>query len=202
MPPVHPKGASRTKKLSLTRTASPTPLPPPSPGLVLKLVAIGRGTQNYTCDADNATAVPAAIGAKATLYNASCIAALYPDVLDALPEVALQFNITDAPELAPSNLLVSGVHYFVTTTTPFFDLDTANGQLGEAQCKKNASLSAPPDAPKGREGEAAVTWLKLTTKPGATGGLQEVFRLQTAGGSAPATCAGMPASFEVQYAAQ
>lgn len=165
-------------------------------------MAIGRGTQNYTCDANNATAAPVAFGAKATLYNASCIAGLYPDVLNSLPEVALQFNITDAAEMAPSNLIVSGHHFFISMTTPFFDLNTATMQLGEAPCAKNASITAPAGSPKGREGEGAVTWLKLTTKAGATGNLQEVFRVQTAGGSAPATCAGMPAAFEVQYAAQ
>jgi hypothetical protein len=104
--------------------------------------------------------------------------------------------------MAPSNLVVSGVHYFTTATTPFFNLDTAAAQLGQAQCAKNASVNAPADAPKGQGGEAAVAWLKLMTKSGATGDLQEVYRLETAGGSAPATCAGMPATFEVQYSAQ
>jgi len=186
----------------LTWPASPTPLPPPTAGLILKHVAIGRGTQNYTCDTKNATAIPVANGALATLYNASCIAGVYPDLLNTLPRVALQFNLTDAPKMAPSNLVVSGVHYFPNPTTPFFNLDTAASKLGQANCAKNASVSAPADAPKGQKGEAAVPWLKLTTKTGATGDLQEVYRLETAGGSAPATCAGMPATFEVQYSAQ
>ncbi|KAH8908822.1 malate dehydrogenase [Coniochaeta sp. PMI_546] len=182
--------------------ASPTPLPPPTAGLILKHVAIGRGTQNYTCDTKNATAIPVANGALATLYNASCVASAYPDLLNTLPKVALQFNLTEAPKMAPSNLVISGIHYFTTTTTPFFNLDTAAAKLGQAPCAKNASVSAPTDAPKGQGGEAAVPWLKLLTKTGATGDLQEVYRVETAGGSAPATCAGMPAAFEVQYSAQ
>jgi hypothetical protein len=104
--------------------------------------------------------------------------------------------------MAPSNLVVSGIHYFVTATTPFFNLDTTTAKLGQAQCSKNATVSAPADAPKGQGGEAAVPWLKLVTKTGATGDLQEIYRLETAGGSAPATCAGMAAAFEVQYSAQ
>jgi hypothetical protein len=104
--------------------------------------------------------------------------------------------------MAPSNLVVSGVHYFTGLTTPFFNLDTASAKLGQAPTAKNASTNAPANAPKGQHGEAAVTWLKLLTTAGATGDLQEVYRLETAGGSAPATCAGMPAAFEVQYSAQ
>lgn len=141
-------------------------------------------------------------GAVATLFNASCIASVYPDLLNTLPRVALQFNLTQAPKMAPSNLVVSGQHYFLNAATPFFNLDTATAKLGQAPCAKNASVSAPPDAPKGQGGEPAVAWLKLMTKAGATGDLMEVYRLETAGGSAPATCAGMPAAFEVQYSAQ
>ncbi|KAJ9142787.1 malate dehydrogenase [Pleurostoma richardsiae] len=186
-------------------TSSPS-LPAVTTGLTLKHVAIGRGTQNYTCDTTNATAAPVAIGAVATLFNASCVAAAYPDLLNLLPGVALRFNLTqpESPHtlLAPSNLVISGKHFFETTTTPFFNLDTDSLKLGEAPCSKNASVAAPADAPKGQQGEAAVPWLKLLTKDGATGNLQEVYRLETAGGSAPATCNGQPASFEVQYAAQ
>ncbi|KAI0909001.1 hypothetical protein F4823DRAFT_596699 [Ustulina deusta] len=188
-------------------TLSATPLPAPEAGLVLKHVAIGRGTQNYTCDATNATAAPAQVGAVATLFNASCIAAKYPDLLNLLPKLALQFDLpfsakdTNA-KMGPTELLVSGKHFFTNTTTPFFDLDTPRSQIGEAPCSKLNASSAPANAPKGRQGEAAVPWLRLGANSDATGGLHQVFRVETAGGSAPATCHGMPASFEVQYAAE
>lgn len=207
-----------------TAPIAPTALPAVSPGLVLKHVAVGRGTQNYTCDLSNSTAVPSAVGAVATLFNATCVAATYPDLLNTLPRVALAFNLSTAgalntgddavfpnnllpastnQRLAPGNAMISGHHFFTTTTTPFFNLDTTNfGQLGEAACAKNASVAAPADAAKGQGGEAAVPWLKLTAKEGATGRIQEVYRVETAGGSQPATCAGMPASFEVQYSAE
>lgn len=76
--------------------------------------------------------------------------------------------------------------------------------LGFAPCGKNASVPAPSGAPLGQNnvGLGAVAWLKLLTKSTATGDLQEVYRINTAGGSPPATCAGMPAAFEVQYAAE
>ncbi|KAL2025138.1 hypothetical protein VTK56DRAFT_140 [Thermocarpiscus australiensis] len=181
-------------------------LPPPSQGLILKHVAIGRGTQNYTCDVNNSTAAPNAAGAVATLFNASCVAATQPDLAKTLARAALHFPLTQSQstqKLSPSNLAASGVHYFTDATTAFFNLDVSSlWKLGEIPCAKNGSVPAPADAPTGLQGEPAVAWLKLNAKPGATGGLQEVYRVETVGGSPPATCQGMPAAFEVQYAAQ
>ncbi|KAI4602050.1 hypothetical protein KJ359_010916 [Pestalotiopsis sp. 9143b] len=182
---------------------APTPLPAVSAGLALKHVAVGRGTQNYTCDTTNATAAPVQIGAMATLFNASCIISTYPDLTNMVTRLALQFDLSaEETRLGPSNLAISGQHFFTNATTPFFNMDRPNLELGEAPCQKLNATNAPADATKGPNGSAAVPWLKLSTREGATGNLQEVYRVQTAGGSAPATCAGMAASFEVQYSAQ
>ncbi|KAH6654999.1 hypothetical protein BKA67DRAFT_656965 [Truncatella angustata] len=182
---------------------APVPLPSVSAGLTLKHVAVGRGTQNYTCDTTNSTAVPVAAGALATLFNASCIVSSYPDLANMITKMALQFTLTaEESRLGPSNLLISGQHYFTNATTPFFNLDRPNLQLGEAPTQKLNATNAPSDAAKGPDGAAAVPWLKLSTRNGATGDLQEVYRVETAGGSAPATCAGKTATFEVQYSAQ
>jgi len=186
--------------------ASPTPLPDPAAGLVLKHVAIGRGTQNYTCDTTNATAIPVSIGAMATLYNATCIASTYPDLLTALPNVALQFNLSGANQalLSPSDLAISGHHFFTNLTTPTFNLNSSAGNLGVAPCSKNNTVPAPAGAPKGQDnqGFGAVAWLKLLTRDGATGNLEEVYRVNTAGGNPPPTCAGQAATFEIQYASE
>ncbi|KAI0598164.1 hypothetical protein F4775DRAFT_556821 [Biscogniauxia sp. FL1348] len=190
-------------------TVSVSPLDPPTEGLTLKHVAVGRGTQNYTCDLANSTAVPVLAGAVATLFNASCVASAYPDLLQTLPKLALQFNLTADEggiggdiKMGPTNLVISGKHFFTNSTTPFFNLDTTQYQIGEAGCQKDGQTDAPADAPTGLQGEIAVPWLRLLTRSGATGNLQQVYRVQTAGGSAPDTCHGMPASFEVQYSAQ
>jgi hypothetical protein len=171
----------------------------------LKHVAIGRGTQNYSCGVIE-TAAPVALGAVATLYNASCVASTYPDLLSTLPDVALQFKLTDMNQdtLSPPNLATSGHHYFSNLTTPVFNLDTAVMDLGFAPCAKNNSEPAPASAAMGQddEGFGAVAWLKLLTRDGATGNLKEVYRVNTAGGKPPTTCAGMPATFEVEYAAE
>lgn len=180
---------------------APTPLPEPTSGLKLHHVAVGRGTQNYTCETSDSSSVPAAAGALAHLYNASCLAALYPDILEAIPAMAVHLNISLSSGLSPASLKESGVHYFTNATTPFFDLNTQSESLGEAPCAKNTTSAAPSDAAVGQNGEVAVPWLQLTTLYGATDGIKEVYRVTTAGGSAPATCAGLSQTFQVQYAA-
>jgi hypothetical protein len=99
---------------------------------------------------------------------------------------------------------VSGQHFFLNKTTPFFTLDTGGTQLGQASCTRNACVAAPADALIGQHGEGfgAVPWLQLLTNPGATGNLKEVYRLNTAGGEPPTNCSNMTATFKVQYAAE
>lgn len=179
---------------------APEALPVPFEGLSLHHVAVGRGTQNYTCDTSDPSSPPVAAGAVAHLFNASCVAALYPELLARIPGMAVHFDLAEAQELGPSGLSESGVHYFTNATTPFFNLDSQGLDVGHAPCEKNSTSPAPSDAAVGQQGESAVAWLKLTAREGATNGIKEVYRLTTAGGSAPATCEGKESSFEVQYA--
>lgn len=165
--------------------------------------------QNYTCANNTSSATPAPIGALAELYNASCIAANYPDILAFLPTLALQlpFSIGTNQTLAPANIALSGNHFFLTTTTPVFSLmaspDPAR-DLGVAVAQKVASSPAPPDATPGQGGVGygAVAWLFLNTTDATVGNIRGVYRLGTAGGSPPPTCENMPPTFSVQYAAQ
>ncbi|KIW70250.1 hypothetical protein PV04_02538 [Phialophora macrospora] len=182
---------------------APTPLPFP-PGLVLEHVAVGRGVQNYTCD--NATATPAAVGAVARFYNASCIAADWPDLLGLIPNLALQYPLPADPAapLAPSDLQLSTHHFFSNTTTPVFAFDAATSpDLGTVFAEKGNSSTAPANAVPGVNGvgNGAVPWLYLTTRPTTQGDIKAVYRLNTAGGQPPETCANMPAAFSVDYAA-
>jgi hypothetical protein len=191
---------------------APVPLPPPSAGLSVHHVAVGRGTQNYTCDAGNASAKPVANGAMAALFNASCLAATHPDVLQMIPGVAVHFPLDQARVLGPSPLSESGQHYFTGPTTPFFDLDvtlsgkevTTRGTNGHVSAAKLNDTAAPSNAAHGVDGELAVPWLKLKAVEGTLGttnNIKEVYRVNTAGGSAPATCKDQEATFEVEYAA-
>ncbi|KAI9735335.1 MAG: hypothetical protein M1818_006530 [Claussenomyces sp. TS43310] len=200
------KGFSSPPACDLSAAAMPSSsLAPPDSGLLLKHVAIGRGTQNYTCTNSSSQATPAAAGAVATLYNASCVAATLPAILDLLPNLTLQWNLNAADQeaLYPASVFLSGHHFFTNATTPYFNLDTTAMQLGQASCSKVSSVPAPADAPLGQGGvgNGSVPWLKLQTHD-ATGSLEQVYRVNTAGGNPPKTCDGMPAQFEVQYAAE
>ena len=189
--------------MKLIRPAT-TPLPPPSKGLSLTAVLVGRGTQNYTCTSSNSSAAPVAEGALASLFNASCIAAMYPNLLSIIPDLALLYT-TPPPssQLQPPGLDYYGEHYFRNATTPAFNLDTPKSQNGLTFAAKNASSPAPADAPKGPGGvgDGAVPWLRLTSISGSTGP-REIYRLNTAGGNPPATCQGMDSTFVVQYSAE
>ena len=206
---------------------APTPLPSPTPGLILREVTIGRGVQvrgpqppcatpililnlqNYTCAGRSAQYTPVPIGAIASLYNASCVAANYPDILSLLPALALEFPVPPQPSgaLAPSNIGLCGHHYFATNTTPVFNLDISPNpaqQIGNVVARKVANSTAPANAVKGPNGvgDGAVVWLYLTTTNATQGDVKAVYRLNTAGGSPPETCENSDPEFSVQYAAE
>jgi Protein of unknown function (DUF3455) len=156
-------------------------------------VVIGRGTQNYTCG-DTPTEAPKAAGALADLFDVSCVAALYPDLLARIPSVAVRFNSKD---LGVLSIRPTGIHYFVEST-PYFKL----GDDEEVYAKKADDTAAPSTAAVGQKGEKAVAWLKLDVVEGGSGRSREVYRVNTAGGSPPATCEGMGKTFEVEYATE
>lgn len=166
--------------------------------------------QNYTCASASKNVKPVAVGAIASLYNVSCIAANYPDILSMLPALALQYSLPANPaaNLEPSNLELVGHHYFTANGTPTFDLTTVpepkNQDFGVAALKKNSNSTAPIDAPKGENGvgDGSVAWLKLDATFGSTGDIKAVYRINTAGGNPPTTCESSPAYFSVQYASE
>ena len=187
-------------------TASPE-LPDPSSGLKLAHVTLGRGTQNYTCNATS-TDKPVAVGAVATLFDASCFATADASTFNALPPQALNFEITSEVSAAAvvgglyNQSLIIGHHFFTNPTSPVFDL-RASGGSGLLLGNKAADVPAPSTAVKGvaNQGFGAVDWLGLDALAGSVV-LKKVFRVVTAGGNPPPTCQGQTASFEVDYAAQ
>ncbi|OCK79652.1 hypothetical protein K432DRAFT_382889 [Lepidopterella palustris CBS 459.81] len=152
-------------------------LPTPSAGLNLVLIAQGTGTQNYTCANNSATALPVAIGAVATLVNASCAVATG--------------NLGSINEDSQA----VGMHFFVDSTTPDFNIIG----LGNTELKKLAAVAAPAEA----DGSVDVPWLKLVAQAaGTTSLVKEVYRLVTKGGTAPVSCAGQAAVVQVKYQAE
>jgi hypothetical protein len=165
------------------------------------MAKVAAPTQNYSCATSTADSKPVAIGAVASLYNATCIAANYPDMLDILPNIAYKLQLpTDSWATLPyANLNLLG-HHFFQNSIPIFNLDTtAQRQYGIAFTKKKAELAAPSSAVQGANG--AVAWLYLTTTNGTIGDYESVYRVDTAGGSPPKTCENQQSVITVQYAA-
>lgn len=162
--------------------------------------------QNYTCAESNLSSAPAPIGAVASLYNASCTECNYPSLTTMMTNLVINYPLPSIPtdNFQPTNIFLSGHHFFSDNTTPIFDLDlTPSAQYGYAVTKKQSASPAPSDAPTGPNGEAAVAWLKLDTVNGTKGGLRHIYRVNTVGGSAPKTCVGRQAGvFSVEYSAQ
>ena len=146
-----------------------TSLPHPSSGLNLKYIALGRGTQNYTCENSTASAIPVAVGAAATLFDASCIAAKSLTLLHELPAVigstplgSLAFLVdllgysTETPDL------ILGEHYFNAAGDPVLDL-RLSGLSDWVVATKNASVDAPQISKTVNQN---VAWLELDRKRG------------------------------------
>ncbi|KAL5048746.1 hypothetical protein BDW71DRAFT_17807 [Aspergillus fruticulosus] len=192
-----------------TTTLSSSTLSAPSNGLSLRAVTLGRGTQNYTCAASTATTTPEAIGATATLFDTSCLVAADANddsqsTLHFLPDILKPIHLSNMDLFASllsresgQNLAV-GKHYFTADGTPFFDLRGSERYNSDwIAAKKEDEEDAPAKPGYGITGD--VAWLKLKA---AEGTLNEVYRIHTAGGSAPATCEDMPEEFTVDYAAE
>ena len=108
---------------------------------------------------------------------------------------------------------ISGHHYFLDDTTPFFNMDTELHQYGMGALQKSNASDAPSGAmstpKKGKNdkliGDGAVQWLKLDVKPYVQDKWKQVYRLRTAGGVPPKTCAEAGTNvteIQVDYAAE
>ncbi|KAJ5168425.1 uncharacterized protein N7482_004019 [Penicillium canariense] len=189
-------------------------LPNPSSHLSLKYIALGRGTQNYSCPTSahsnhsREASTPFATGAVATLFDASCIASTSISLLHEMPAViggAPLGSLTLLAELLSqttnSSDLIIGEHYFDAAGDPFFNLGLS-GSNDWMIAKKDASTTAPRRVHHvaGDDGSKDVAWLKLGLKDGH--GLKEVYRVMTFEGSAPSTCVGQSDTILVEYAAE
>lgn len=145
------------------------------------------------------------IGAVASLFNVSCLAADSPDLLAKLPPIALDLPVPTSDDAdSPAMTMLSGHHYFIDATTAFFNMDTTAHDYGTGAFKKANSSDPPTAAPVGQfgQGYGAVAWLKLDAKNSEGQVFQEVYRLNTAGGNPPTTCQGQAAEISIQYSAE
>ena len=168
----------------------------PAPTGTLKYITLGRGTQNYTCASSAST--PVSIGATAALFN---VAQLLPAMsvsqgqatLNALPNALISETVA---QIQQSGFPVIGEHHFTAAGVPTWDL-FGDGLLYGSSV---GDIPAPSGANAGPQGYGAVDWKALTSAAGSVG-LNEVYRVETAGGKAPASCGGLGATFQSQYAA-
>lgn len=152
----------------------------PTSDMQLVMVALGEGTQNYTCGSDLSKA-PTPIGAVAQLFDASCAVANNPSA-----EVPPFGSMEESAQV--------GAHFFVDNTTPDFDIVG----LGNTQTKKVQDCDSPEPA-------ADVKWLRLEAKAeGSSSSVKQIYRLNTVGGLAPKNCDGMSQGqvVTVEYQAQ
>ncbi|KAL6149766.1 hypothetical protein ACJQWK_02933 [Exserohilum turcicum] len=208
-------GHSHTSKNALRNLASIMPQSSlETPVGQLKYVVLGLGTQNYTCSSGNELAVPGTTGATATLYDIG--SQLSTNLLAArwkLPTISsLALLLSTHPTALESYLKLEGFdkivghHFFGNwngTSTPVFAFDRLpQSPYPIAQVSRADGTDAPKSAYPGLQQEGAVPWLYLTDTGSSVGGVDTVYRLETAGGKGPVTCQGRQGSFEVKYAAQ
>jgi hypothetical protein len=129
-----------------------------------------------------------ALGALATLFDATALAYSNENLLNTLPGLIVYLPLPSSGKLAMAgcDLDILGHHYFDSAGTPTFNLSTLNkiGYVG-----KTASINAPASANKGPAGTGAVPWLQLNKKTGYTSvGISQVYRVETAGGNPELTC--------------
>ncbi|KAL1650837.1 hypothetical protein SLS58_000956 [Diplodia intermedia] len=250
-------GTPDLSRLTLpTIAGAATPLPTPPAGYKLKHVALGVGTQNYTCSGSSngsaeSVATPSSAGALASLWDigpflSSPLGRLFEDALPplalamygALPpssssssssssasdhtwwdaviaQMPWESTTTSSSSSSSSSTSSSlsdtglpssafGEHFFSSTLTPTWDLHVPAADV-VFQGTKEGSAPAPADACPGLGGEGAVPWLYLTKAATTDDGVAAVYRVVTAGGTAPPdACAGMEegSEVEVKYAAE
>lgn len=118
-------------------------------------------------------------------------------MLNALPASAVTES---AAQLSRSGGLPAvGEHHFTAAGVPTWELSGEDGApllYGEGA----GDIAAPAGADAGPQGYGAVDWKALTGAAGSVG-VREVYRVETAGGKAPASCGGSGAEVLVQYAA-
>jgi hypothetical protein len=144
--------------------------------------------------------VPVALGAVATLFDATALAYANEALLHTLPAIAVYRPMPPGYlDITGNRFDVLGHHFFDSAGTPTFDL-TAVNKIG--YMAKIVAVSAPATANKGPAGTGAVPWLYLDKKLGYTSvGISQVYRVETAGGIQQVNCT-VAGVMSIQYAAE
>ncbi|PVI00053.1 hypothetical protein DM02DRAFT_718575 [Periconia macrospinosa] len=186
---------------SLAAKYPPNALPSPE-GLHLKFVVLGVGTQNYICVGGDDASEPGTIGAVAQLYDIGTRLNTDPHAQSKISPLSGRALVSASKHRLEGYLKSEG--YDRRLGSHFF---SQNRTQHSTPCpiavvtKKNAT-DAPKAAFPGLAGEGAMQWLRLVDDGMSVDGIDTVYRIETAGGSKPASCKGRKGDFEVPYAAQ
>jgi len=192
--PSSERSTDDAKVLNLKAVSSGLPNPTSSPSII----ALGVGTQNYTCNSTSGTY--SSNVAKADLYDIT--STIKSNTKDSICKLYLKSSTDCSSDANPMQLNLIGNHYFDASSKPNFDFSRSG--KGHLQAKKGAGVSAPKSASKGVKGYeyGAVDWLYLLDNgAGVSEELLSVYRVQTAGGKPPATCSGSE-QIQIPYAAE
>ncbi|CCO35027.1 hypothetical protein BN14_09140 [Rhizoctonia solani AG-1 IB] len=148
-------------------------------GVQPEYIALGVGTQNYTC---SSTGTYTSAGAVATLIDISCLEQSDPDTFQNVQTYAYNVigNWNSVISILGPYVHVLGKHYFISQSgsiAPKFDF-SQNGN-GYVVAKKIAGASSP-------DGTQNVDWLELQNTSGSLA--KYVYRVNTQGGQPPASC--------------
>ncbi|KAF9565881.1 hypothetical protein CPC08DRAFT_629174 [Agrocybe pediades] len=170
-----------------------------APTDVISYVLLGVGFQNYTCT-DAGTYASA--GAVADLFDISCLNKV-PAIFNSIQDIAYT-----AWKLAPANVKTLGAsavgypllgqHFFATSPSgtgisPVWDF-RATSAKGKADAFVLAAKVGNTTAPTGAKD---VDWLQLKNVQGSLA--TQIYRTDTRGGPAPATCTPGSAPITVKY---
>jgi len=155
------------------------------------IITLGRGVQNYTCE--NGTFV--SVGAVANLFDVSCFFDVQElnatDLSAVLPPLALNF----LPQQDIFGLPVLIKHFFIdlpgaTAASPGF-FSASNHVVGAKVGDVKSPINSTRD----------VDWLDLAAVANQGTLAKSVFRINTAGGQPPTSCAQQGQNLSVEYAA-
>lgn len=192
--PSTERSTDSAKVLDLKAVSPGLPQPTSSPSII----ALGVGTQNYTCN--STTGTYSSNVAVADLYDVTNV--IKSNTKDSLCKLYLKSSTDCSNDKNPMQLNLIGNHYFDASSKPNFDFSRSD--KGRLQAKKGAGVPAPKSASKGVKPyeNGAVDWLYLLDNgAGVSEELLSVYRVQTAGGKPPQTCNGGE-QVQVPYAAE
>lgn len=193
LPPTE-RSTDTVEVLDLNAVSPGLPTPTTSPSVI----ALGVGTQNYTCN--STTGTYSSNVALADLYDITSL--VKASTKDSLCKLYLKHSQDCQSEDNPLKLNLIGDHFFDASSKPNFDFTRSD--KGWLQAKKNAAVPAPAKASRGVKDQAngAVDWLYLVDNDaGVSKDLLSVYRVQTAGGKPPTSCSG-DEQIEIPYAAE